>query len=198
MNQNSVPESEWGVWFDCVRIAEGRRCAHPTVVSHVELDGVVKVCWVVHERDALVGGGSDGAGVVHPSCRFAEALLFVYAAFGVSDAATAIADADGFCHSDAEESEGGCTEGDGLFGGDEFGINVDAPEVGGGDAFLTWLAGRFRGSERGETNPAVFGEDGVPCLVFPERFEFSRAVIVRIFEPGDVDCFDGAPVVGPK
>ncbi len=193
-----MPKSERRIGFDGVGVAERGGGSHPTVPSHMKLDGVVEVFGVIHEGDAFVGVGGDGSRVINPASGFAEAFLLVDAPFGVGDASATVVNADGFCHADSEESEGGCAEDDGVFWCNEFGIDVDAPEARGRDGFLVRHAPRIRGRQGGEGDAPIFGEDGVAGLVFPKGFEFSRAMIVRIFESGDVNGFDGAPVIGPE
>lgn len=136
VDEQSVTELEGCAWFDGVRVAESRGGSHPTIASNMKLDGVVEILGVIHERDAFVCGGVDGARVIDPAGGFTEALFFVDAAFGVGDASASVMDTDGFCHTDSEESEGGCSDGDGFFWCDEFGIDVDAPEVCGGEVVL--------------------------------------------------------------
>lgn len=193
-----MPKPERCIGCDGVGGAEGRGDSHPTVASHMKLDGVVEVFGVIHEGDAFVGAGSDGARVINPASGFAKAFLLVDAAFGVRDASATVVDADAFRHADSKESEGGCAEDDGFFWCNEFGIDVDAPEVRGRDGFLVRQAPRIRRHQGGEGDAPIFGEDGVASLVFPKGFDFSCAMIVRIFESGDVDGFDGAPVIGPE
>lgn len=112
-------DSDWGVI--------GEAGAHPAVGAGVEEGGVVGVFWVIHEGDAVGGGGCDGAGVIEPLGALPEGVLFAGFLVGVSDEAAAVVNADGFGHAYAEEAEGSFAECDGFFG---FELEVDEePEL---------------------------------------------------------------------
>ncbi len=115
VDQESVAESEGGAGLNHMRVAECCGGTHPTIVSHVEFNGVMDVFRVIHEGDSLVGDCGDGSRVIHPAGGLAEALLFVETAFGVSDASASVVDAHRFRHPDSKEPERCRSDGNGFF-----------------------------------------------------------------------------------
>lgn len=136
VDEKAVAQSQGLVGENGEGSAERGCGTHPAIVADVELDGVMEVAWVVHERDALVGLACDGPGVIDPTSGFPEASVFIDATFGVGDPTSPVVDPDRFCHANAEETERGRTDGDGILRGGEFGVDVDAPEIFGCERFL--------------------------------------------------------------
>ncbi len=76
-----------------VVVAEG--CTYPAVVAHVENGGVAGVVGMVEEGNAVLGVGSDRAGVVDPGTGFPVSLGFILIALGVLDMTVAVAHGHG-------------------------------------------------------------------------------------------------------
>lgn len=106
MHEKPVAQPERGPGFEYPRTGKGQGSSHPTIIAHVKHRRVIRVGWMIHERDAFAGRGNDRAGIIHPARGFPASLLLIHATLGVANHAAAVAHTDGLGHAHANQAEG--------------------------------------------------------------------------------------------